>query len=95
MNAPKSFEAPLTAAEEGVLTLVSQSMTNSEIALKLGISPATVKRHMENILRKLRLRNRIEAAISGLSMAGRCASNKNDCPLAAWRKRHLTKIANV
>lgn len=93
MNASKSFEAILTAAEGRVLTLVSQSMTNREIASSLGISPATVKRHLENILRKLQVRNRIEAAIYGLSMAGCHAHSNGDCPLAAWR-RWREKIRN-
>jgi len=62
--------AVLTRTEERVLALVAQSMTNREIASTLGISPATVKRHLEYILRKLRLRNRIEAAIYSLSIVG-------------------------
>ena len=86
MSAPKAFKAILTAAEERVLRLVSQSMTNREIASRLGISPATVKRHVENILRKLQMRNRIEAAIFGLGMAGCPARSGAACPLAAWRK---------
>ena len=84
MRAVKSCEDTLTAGEERVLRLVSESKTNREIACSLGISPATVKRHLENILRKLRLRNRIEAAIYGLSMAG-CNAN-GDCQLSVWRK---------
>jgi DNA-binding CsgD family transcriptional regulator len=88
MKAAKSFRAVLTATEERVLALVSQSMTNREIASRLGISPATVKRHLENILRKLQVRNRVEAAIYSLSMAGCRAAHHGDCPLAAWRKWH-------
>jgi DNA-binding CsgD family transcriptional regulator len=88
MKAAKSFESLLTAAEKRVLTLVSQSMTNREIACSLKISAATVKRHLENLLRKLGARNRLEAAIYGLSMASCCASNESDCPLAAWRKSY-------
>lgn len=84
----KSSEALLTPAEQRVLSLVSASMTNREIASSLIISPATVKRHMENIMHKLRLRNRVAAAIYGLGMAGRCAANNGDCPLVAWRERH-------
>ncbi|HEV8722772.1 MAG TPA: LuxR C-terminal-related transcriptional regulator [Candidatus Binatia bacterium] len=87
MSAAKTLEAILTAAEERVLTLVSQSMTNREIASRLGVSPATVKRHVENILRKLKVRNRVEAAIYSLSMAGCPARSSAECPLAAWRKR--------
>lgn len=60
----------ITTAEQRVLALVVQARTNKEIALDLGISPATVKRHMEKILSKLGLRNRVEAAIYGLTLSG-------------------------
>ena len=76
----------LTAAEKRVLGLVCQSQTNREIAANLGVSPSTVKRHLENILRKLQLRNRVEAAIYSLSMNGCSARSSAECPLAAWRK---------
>jgi DNA-binding NarL/FixJ family response regulator len=49
----------ITAAEQRVLALVAQARSNKEIASDLGISPATVKRHMEKILKKLGLRNRV------------------------------------
>jgi DNA-binding CsgD family transcriptional regulator len=87
MRAPKEAGA-LTAAEARVLRLVSESKTNREIAFSLGISPATVKRHLENILRKLRLRNRIEAAIYNLSLIDCDAHRNGDCPLAAWRREY-------
>jgi DNA-binding NarL/FixJ family response regulator len=87
-NPAKSSEAALTAAEKRVLSLVSASMTNREIASSLRISPATVKRHVENIMHKLRARNRLQATIYGLSMDGCCAANNGDCPLLAWLKRH-------
>ena len=75
----------ITAAEERVLRLVSQSKTNREIASVLKISPATVKRHVENILRKLSLRNRVEAAIYGLTLSGCPARGRAQCPLKKWR----------
>lgn len=65
-------------------------MTNREIASSLGISPATVKRHLENSLRKLRVRNRVEAAIYGLSMTECHVSCHTDCPLAVWRRSRKT-----
>jgi|SRR5262244_4034979 len=86
MRAGKT-ERSLTATEECVLRLVSQANTNREIASTLGISPATVKRHLENILRKLQVHNRVEAAIYGLSTACN-GSNDGDCPLAVWRRCH-------
>jgi len=63
----------ITAAERRVLTHLTRAKTNKEIALALGISPATVKRHLEKILAKLGLRNRVEAAIYGVMI--------NGCPL--------------
>ena len=73
--------AVLTAREKKVLELVGEADTNKEIAAALGISPATVKRHIENILRKLCLRNRIEAAL--YAVAGSCplAIRPANCPL--------------
>ena len=61
----------LTTKEKNVLKLVAEANTNKEIAAALGISPSTVKRHMENILSKLHLRNRIEAAVYAVR-AGYC-----------------------
>ena len=58
--------ARLTAAENRVLSHLSRAKTNKEIASALGISPATVKHHVEKILTKLQLRNRVEAAIYGV-----------------------------
>ena len=76
----------LTAAEKRVLILVSSGETNKEIAAALCISPATVKRHLENVLRKLALRNRVEAAIYGLMTNGCPNGSSSDCPLELWRK---------
>jgi DNA-binding CsgD family transcriptional regulator len=75
---------PLTFAEER--HLVSQSKTNREIAQCLGISYATVKRHIENILRKLNVRNRVEAAIYALSLQ-RCPNGNGACPLEHWWRK--------
>ena len=66
----KQCESALTAAEKRVIALVSRAKTNKEIAAVLGISPATVKRHLENILRKLQLKNRVAAAIYALQSTG-------------------------
>ncbi|MDP2603100.1 MAG: helix-turn-helix transcriptional regulator [Deltaproteobacteria bacterium] len=73
--------AQLTPAEKRVIALVSRAKTNKEIAVVLGISPATVKRHLENILRKLQLRNRVEAAIYALRSIGCPRGADPGCPL--------------
>ena len=75
----------LTAAEKRVIALVSRAKTNKEIAAVLGISPATVKRHLENILRKLQLKNRVEAAIYALRSIGCPHGADPGCPLEMSR----------
>jgi DNA-binding CsgD family transcriptional regulator len=82
----KDLTAKLTAAEKRVLALVSFGKTNKEIAVALGISPATVKRHLEHVLRKLAVRNRVEAAIYGLIATGCPSGSSSTCPLELWRK---------
>jgi len=57
----------ITVAEERVLRWVSRGKSNKEIASILGLSPATVKRHLEKILMKSGMRNRVELAIYGLT----------------------------
>jgi DNA-binding CsgD family transcriptional regulator len=76
----------LTAAEKRVIALVSRAKTNKEIAAVLGISPATVKRHLENILRKLQLKNRVEAAIYALRSVGCPRGPSPGCPLELGRE---------
>jgi DNA-binding NarL/FixJ family response regulator len=78
--------AKISAAESRVLALVAGANTNKEIATVLGISPATVKRHLENILKKLQLRNRVEAAIYGLTIIGCPRQSEPNCALMLWQK---------
>lgn len=56
--------AALTSREEDILELVATGQTNKEIARKLGISEKTVKHFMTNIMQKLQVRNRVEAALA-------------------------------
>lgn len=53
----------LTSREIGVLELVAKGQSNREIASALVISENTVKIHLRNILEKLHLHNRIQAAV--------------------------------
>lgn len=50
----------LTDREQEVLSLLAEGATNDEIAKSLVISPKTVERHRENIMRKLNLHSRAE-----------------------------------
>lgn len=53
----------LTAREGELCRLVAKGLTNKEIASQCGISVATVKNHISNILMKLDLGNRTELAL--------------------------------
>lgn len=54
---------PLSDREMDVLSAIARGCDNREIALELGISPKTVKSHVSNILSKLRVKDRTQAAI--------------------------------
>lgn len=53
----------LTAREEQILRLVSRGLSNKEIGRDLDLQEKTVKHYMTNILQKLQVRNRVEAAL--------------------------------
>jgi len=57
---------PLTAREVETLQLVAQGLTNQEIAERLFISERTVCNYVSNILGKLHLANRVQAALYAL-----------------------------
>jgi DNA-binding CsgD family transcriptional regulator/GAF domain-containing protein len=52
---------PLSDREYEVLQLISQGMTNKEIAIQLGVTPGTVKVHTHNIFNKLNVNRRTQA----------------------------------
>ena len=57
----------LTVREREVLELVAQGSTNREIAQRLFVSESTVRSHIHNILDKLQLTNRVQAATFALT----------------------------
>jgi NarL family two-component system response regulator LiaR len=66
VTAPKQARDPgadLTAREMEVLMLVAQGLSNADIAEKLFITERTVKAHVSNLLGKLHLSDRTQAAI--------------------------------
>ena len=59
---PTAPGADLTEREHEVLALLVEGLNNTEIAEKLVVSPSTIKSHVSNILAKLDVTSRTEAA---------------------------------
>ena len=62
-NMAESIRAELSDRELEVLRLIANGKDNAQIAAELVISPKTVKNHISNILMKLQIHNRIQAAV--------------------------------
>ena len=62
-QAAEAIKSELSAREIQVLKLIANGKDNSQIAAELVISPKTVKNHISNILMKLQIENRIQAAV--------------------------------
>ena len=73
MSKPRESDplAELSSRERQVLELVGNGMSNQEIGMKLGLAEKTIKHYMTNILTKLQVRSRVEAAL----LAARHAKN--------------------
>ncbi len=59
----KTIRSELSEREIEVLKLIANGQDNAQIAADLHISPKTVKNHISNILMKLQIENRIQAAV--------------------------------
>jgi DNA-binding NarL/FixJ family response regulator len=59
----RAIRTELSEREIDVLKLIANGKDNAQIAAELHISPKTVKNHISNILMKLQIDNRIQAAV--------------------------------
>lgn len=50
-------QSPLTKREKEIIRLISDGLTNNEIADKLYLSPRTIETHRKNLLQKLQVKN--------------------------------------
>ncbi len=62
-DVPADANVPLTPRETQTLRLVAMGLSNKEIADSLDISVETVKEHVQNMLRKISLNDRTQAAV--------------------------------
>lgn len=60
----------LTDRERQILELVATGRSNKEVARELDLAEKTVKHYMTNILEKLQVRNRVEAALLAQKVGG-------------------------
>ena len=66
----------LSKREREVLALLGEGLTNSEIAARLFISTKTAGNHVSNLLAKLHIRSRAEAAAYAVKYLGRVSAEK-------------------
>lgn len=63
----KNLAAQLTAREKQILGMIAVGNSNKLIANALGITDATVKVHVKNLMKKMHFRSRVEAAVWAVS----------------------------
>ncbi|WP_312875782.1 response regulator transcription factor [Arthrobacter terrae] len=63
LRAPKHEQAPLTTREREVIVAIASGATNRQIARTLGLAERTARTHVSNILAKLGLTSRTQAAM--------------------------------
>ena len=54
---------PLNKSQQEILRLITEGLSNKEIASRIHLSENTVKSHIQEILRRLEARNRVQAAV--------------------------------
>ena len=68
-RSPSRLPVPaLTPREQEVLRLIAEGEANKQVAAQLGISVATVERHVTNLYRKLDARGRADATLAAVVM---------------------------
>src|SRR5829696_6783207 len=63
-----SLRAPLTAREVEILRLVAKGLTNRQIAKELSVARNTARNHVQNIITKLGVSDRTQAAVRAIEL---------------------------
>lgn len=67
-HAPRQARVSLTPQEQRILELVAQGCTNRQIAARLYLAEKTVKNYVSNMLRKLGMERRTQAAVYAIQL---------------------------
>ena len=70
----------LSPREKGILRCLAEGDSNKSIARKINVAEATVKVHVKAILRKIRVRNRTQAAIWGMNNGCSARNSASEYP---------------
>jgi DNA-binding NarL/FixJ family response regulator len=73
-GSPSKLLDVLSDREHEVVIWAAHGMTNNEIAIRLGISAKTVKTHLQNVFRKLKIRRRVQLSALSPYLASHIAS---------------------
>lgn len=57
----------LTHREAEILAMIANGLSSKEAAVRIGIAPRTVERHIENVRMKMRARNRVQMVTRALA----------------------------
>jgi DNA-binding CsgD family transcriptional regulator len=83
----RPIKSPLTAREWEVIDLLKATRSTDEIAAELVLSTETVRSHVKNILRKLKVRSREEAVAVADRIAAGQPSNEEESTRAKGDRR--------
>ncbi|PIE37176.1 MAG: DNA-binding response regulator [Gammaproteobacteria bacterium] len=72
--------ASLTPQQFRVLSMLAEGLLNKQIAYELNVKEATIKAHMTEILRKLKVNSRTQAVLALGSLAANPPAEMNACP---------------
>jgi two-component system nitrate/nitrite response regulator NarL len=76
--APVPEKEQLSAREREILIALARGASNKELAREFGIAESTAKIHVQNILRKLKLHSRVQAAVYAVEQGISKNMNKNN-----------------
>jgi DNA-binding CsgD family transcriptional regulator len=88
----KSFR--MSPRELIVAKFVCGGLSNEEIATRLGIKTATIKTHLRNIYRRIRVQRKLDMLLTFLDQSAKYSGTRSDVPINAVDAPTIRKIGN-